>query len=165
MTSTDSALEASRRFHTENADWIVADYSALLSLDNVTGDLAALNANAAELVARFTARGGEVEAVSLPGIAPVIVGRLPAAEPRRTLGVYVHYDGQPVNRAAWDTDPFDPVVRDGRIYARGAADDKAPVRALQGWRYEIFGSDALALKHGKLAIGVKRNKTRVIAVK
>ncbi len=45
-----------------------------------------------------------------------------------------------------------------------AADDKAPVRALQGWRYEVFGADALALKHGKLAIGVKRKKACVIGV-
>lgn len=45
-----------------------------------------------------------------------------------------------------------------------SSDDKAGVRALAGWRYEIFGADALALKHGKLAIGVKRRKARVIPV-
>ena len=37
-----------------------------------------------------------------------------------------------------------------------AADDEAPVRALSGWRREMFGRDALALKHGRLALTVRR---------
>lgn len=39
-----------------------------------------------------------------------------------------------------------------------ALDDNADVPALQGWRRDIFGADALALKHGKLAIGLKNGK-------
>ena len=43
-----------------------------------------------------------------------------------------------------------------------AADDKAPVAALQGWRFEVFGKDALALKHGELALAVKGKKTVLV---
>jgi ribonuclease D len=43
-----------------------------------------------------------------------------------------------------------------------AADDHAPVRALSGWRREIFGRDALALKHGRLALTVRRNRIRLV---
>jgi ribonuclease D len=43
-----------------------------------------------------------------------------------------------------------------------AADDEAPVRALSGWRREIFGKDALALKHGRLALTVRRNRIRLV---
>jgi ribonuclease D len=43
-----------------------------------------------------------------------------------------------------------------------AADDEAPVRALSGWRREIFGKDALALKHGRLALTVRRNRISLI---
>ena len=43
-----------------------------------------------------------------------------------------------------------------------AADDEAPVRALSGWRREIFGKDALALKHGRLALTVRRNRITLI---
>src|SRR5882757_2735622 len=43
-----------------------------------------------------------------------------------------------------------------------AADDDAPVPALSGWRYEIFGKDALALKHGRLALTVRRNRITLI---
>src|SRR5437588_774569 len=43
-----------------------------------------------------------------------------------------------------------------------AADDDAPVKALSGWRREIFGKDALALKHGKLALTVRRNRIHLV---
>lgn len=43
-----------------------------------------------------------------------------------------------------------------------AADDKAEVAALAGWRREIFGRDALALKHGRITLGIKRGKLRLV---
>jgi ribonuclease D len=43
-----------------------------------------------------------------------------------------------------------------------AADDEAPVPALSGWRHEIFGKDALALKHGRLALTVHRNRVALV---
>ena len=44
-----------------------------------------------------------------------------------------------------------------------ARDDGADVRALRGWRREIFGEDALALKHGRIALGIDNGSVRVIA--
>jgi ribonuclease D len=43
-----------------------------------------------------------------------------------------------------------------------AADDDAPVKALSGWRREIFGRDALALKHGRLALTVRENRISLV---
>jgi len=43
-----------------------------------------------------------------------------------------------------------------------AADDEAPVKALSGWRREIFGNDALALKHGKLGLTVRSKRVRLV---
>ena len=43
-----------------------------------------------------------------------------------------------------------------------ARDDRAEVRALRGWRREIFGKDALALKHGEIALGIEDGNIRVI---
>ena len=45
-----------------------------------------------------------------------------------------------------------------------AVDDQAAVPALSGWRYEIFGKDALALKHGRLALTVRRNRIALVEV-
>src|SRR5205085_1584035 len=43
-----------------------------------------------------------------------------------------------------------------------AADDSAPVRALHGWRREVFGGDALALKHGQLALTAGKNRIELV---
>src|SRR6266404_1007351 len=54
------------------------------------------------------------------------------------------------------------LVATGEDLEAVAADDEAPVPALSGWRYEIFGKDALALKHGRLAMTVFRNRISLV---
>ncbi len=133
------AEAAVRRHRTDREADFVAGFVDLLSLDNVTGDVPALTRNAAAIVDQFHRRHLEARAVARPGVAPVVVGRIPAeTEPVRRLGMYAHYDGQPVDPSAWITPPFQPDIRDGRIYARGAADDKAPIAAV------LAAVDALA---------------------
>ena len=56
---------------------------------------------------------------------PVVYGDWLHAPGKPTILIYGHFDTQPVDPIElWDNDPFDPVIRDGRIYARGASDDK-----------------------------------------
>ncbi len=69
---------------------------------------------------------------------PVVVGSLGGASPRR-LAIYNHYDVQPPEPLdAWTTPPFDAVIRDGKLYARGVADNKgnlvARLWAVRAWR-------------------------------
>jgi len=45
-----------------------------------------------------------------------------------------------------------------------AADDNAVVPALHGWRRDVFGKDALALKHGELALTAGRNRIQLVAL-
>ena len=49
--------------------------------------------------------------------SPLLVGRLDAPGAETTLGVYVHYDGQPVDPSRWTTPPFQPTLRTAAIEA------------------------------------------------
>ncbi|MCT9091000.1 dipeptidase [Streptomyces sp. ASQP_92] len=69
-----------------------------------------------------------VEILETPG-APAVFAEWPSGEPGApTVLVYGHHDVQPAAREdGWRSDPFEPVITDGRMYARGAADDKGQV--------------------------------------
>lgn len=70
---------------------------------------------------------------------PIVFGELITDESKPTVLVYGHYDVQPPDPLGkWDTPPFEPTVRNGNIYARGASDDKGQsythVKALEAYR-------------------------------
>jgi acetylornithine deacetylase/succinyl-diaminopimelate desuccinylase-like protein len=78
------------------------------------------------VIARIEAAGGRADRVSVDGSHPMAVGELRAArDGAPTVLAYGHYDVQhPGPLEKWETPPFEPTERDGRLYARGAADDK-----------------------------------------
>jgi acetylornithine deacetylase/succinyl-diaminopimelate desuccinylase-like protein len=79
----------------------------------------------AERLGRYTDRVETLEA----GGMPALYAEVPGAG-RRKLLLYQHYDVQPVDPIElWDSKPFEPTEKDGRIIARGVADDKADVMA------------------------------------
>ncbi|KEQ29072.1 hypothetical protein N180_18945 [Pedobacter antarcticus 4BY] len=80
---------------------------------------------------------------------PIIYGEKIIDPSLPTVLVYGHYDVQPADPVElWDTPPFEPTIRDGKIYARGACDDK-------GQFYMHVKAFELMMKTGTLACNVK----------
>lgn len=93
-------------------------------------DPAHVEASAEAVVALFRKCGWpEVRIERLPGVLPYVLAADRRAGPSApTLLLYAHHDVQPpLREALWKSKPFAPEVRDGRLYGRGAADDKAGV--------------------------------------
>ncbi|GIV57186.1 MAG: acetylornithine deacetylase [Rhodothermaceae bacterium] len=146
------AVEVARAYRAVHAAEILAGFAELLAIPNVATDSAGIHRNADYLREAFARRGFTVELLKVPGAPPLVYGerRVPGAT--RTLGLYVHYDGQPVDPTRWTHGPWtptlytasmeasgtprplpapgEPVDPEWYLYARSAGDDKAPLAAL-----------------------------------
>jgi acetylornithine deacetylase/succinyl-diaminopimelate desuccinylase-like protein len=131
---------------------IVAELVELLAIPNVATDRQNIRRNAVHLRDMLARRGFAAQLLETDG-NPLVYGELKASGASRTLLLYSHYDGQPVDPKGWkQASPFTPVLRDGRvdaggkdlgtihghasfqpdwrIYGRSASDDKSPIVAL-----------------------------------
>ena len=130
------------------------ELSEWLRIPSVSADPAHANdvRRAGEWVCEFVrAAGGECELVPTD-THPLAVGEIPAssgAGDAPTVLLYGHFDVQPpAPLDLWDSDPFEPEIRDGHLYARGAVDDK-------GNAYLLLKAARLLAEEGELPVNVR----------
>ncbi len=150
---------------------VLAELADFLSVPNVAGDRANIRRNAERLAGMMRKRGIETRILETEGGPPVVAGELSAPEAGRTLLIYAHYDGQPVDPAAWATGPWTPTLRTGtiasgapiapldglpdegasewRLFGRGASDDKGAIVAA------LAALDVLKERGKPLTVNVK----------
>jgi len=153
---------------------IVREFMELVAIPNVHTDLPNIKRNAELLRQMLERRGMKPEVWETPS-TPLVYGERLVPGATRTILFYIHFDGQPVDKAGWkQADPWQPVMRAGaledgaeeirdwtsrasfpdtwRIYARSAGDDKGPIQAFVSAIYAIGGNPAQNVKvilHGE----------------
>jgi cysteinylglycine-S-conjugate dipeptidase len=109
-----------------------ADLERLVRIPSVSADPSGRShlEHSADVVARQLEDSGlpEVDVVTAEGGLPAVLARRPGPPGAPVVLLYAHHDVQPTGDPAdWASEPFEPVERDGRLYGRGAADDKAGI--------------------------------------
>jgi acetylornithine deacetylase/succinyl-diaminopimelate desuccinylase-like protein len=146
------AAVAARKWRLTHEHEIVREFSELLAIPNVASDRANIQRNAEVIAAMMEKRGVHARLIAAPNANPIVFGEIRTPGASRTIVLYAHYDGQPFDPKEWSSPPFTPTLRDGpisqggkvipippatahfapesRLYARSAADDKAPIEAM-----------------------------------
>ncbi len=150
---------------------ILKELIDLVAIPNQAADRENILRNAEFIELRLRTRGISTRRLEVEGSPPVLFGELKTPGAKRTVVMYAHYDGQPVDPDRWTGDPYSGVVRDPsadnpqsaiqwwmpgaridgevRMYGRSVSDDKAPIVAL------LTAIDALRWARIPLSVNLK----------
>jgi len=152
LDADEGLFQVIRTYRKAHEHQIIREFTELLSIPNVSSDQENIRKNAMFIRDMMIKRGIDTRIMETAG-NPVVFGELRVPDASRTILIYIHYDGQPVDPPKWtDTHPFVPALRPGklqagtheprpilfpdqgepygedwRIYARGSSDDRAPI--------------------------------------
>jgi acetylornithine deacetylase/succinyl-diaminopimelate desuccinylase-like protein len=167
----EAVRTAVRDWRVRNEPAVLRELSTLLAIPNLASDSLSIRRNADTLIAMLQRRGVSARKLETPGSPPAVYGELRVPGATRTVVMYAHYDGQPVDPARWATPPWTPTLRDApldrngrviplpdrggilgddaRLYARSSSDDKSPIIAM------LAAIDALRAAKIPLSVNLK----------
>jgi acetylornithine deacetylase/succinyl-diaminopimelate desuccinylase-like protein len=174
QTALQNALQWNERYAAQSVEQL----TELLRIPSVSAQSThnADTRRAAEFVLnQLKAAGLKTELCETPG-HPIVYGEWLGAPGAPTVMVYGHYDVQPPDPLdKWETPPFEPTVRGGHIYARGATDDKGQmythVRSVSAWlksvgklpvnlKFVIEGEEEVGSNHLEIFLQENRERCR-----
>lgn len=130
----------------EQKDEYVRRLQALCRQPSISAQGVGLAETAAQVASLMTDAGIQSRVIPVTGGAPVVYGEVKGKSPR-TLIFYNHYDVQPPDPVdEWTSSPFGAEIRDGKLYARGAADNKGNLVA------RICAVEAMLRAQGELPV-------------
>jgi acetylornithine deacetylase/succinyl-diaminopimelate desuccinylase-like protein len=125
------------------------EFVAIPSISSMPSHKPDIERAAAWIVKKLKAIGmTTAESIPTKGL-PVVYGSWDKAPGKPTVLIYAHYDVQPVKESEWENPPFAPVIRNERIFGRGASDDKS------GVMIAIWSVEAMLSKDKTLPANVK----------
>ncbi len=131
-----------------NLNQSLAELSKLVVQPSVGAQNLGLQECAALVREMLKRRGFKVQIMDTPG-APVVFGER-KGKSNKTLLIYNHYDVQPPEPLElWETPPFEPALRDGKLFGRGVSDDKGHLAA------RLFAIDSLLATERELPCNIK----------
>lgn len=146
MTMTDFTLTDA--YLKNNIEDNIAELSTLVAQPSVAAQNWGLT-ECAEMVADMLHNRGFTVEIMATGGAPVVYAER-KGHSDKTLLFYNHYDVQPPDPLElWDSPPFEPTIRDGKLYGRGVSDDKGHISS------RLFAIDALLDTNGELPCRIK----------
>jgi acetylornithine deacetylase/succinyl-diaminopimelate desuccinylase-like protein len=132
----------------ERFDGWVEELRDFCSIPSETDHFPELERGAQWVEERLRQAGAEVTVLRQDGVPPLVVGEMGPGP--RTLVAVQHYDVQPAAPLdLWESPPYDPTVRDGRLYARGVCDDKGELL------HRIQAVEALRDANGELPCRIR----------
>lgn len=131
-----------------NQEHFISEMRELCRMPSIVVEGLGIEETATFVAERLRRAGLSARVIPVDGGAPVVFSETGAG--RNTLLVYNHYDVVPTEPVEqWDSDPFGAAIRDGRVFARGASDNKGPlmarIHAVETYR-SMFGNLPLNIK-------------------
>ena len=147
-----SSLTPYEKYIDDNNEAHLKEFIELVSIPSISSIPANKPdvAKAADWIVNKLKAIGITNAQTIPtGGNPIVYGSWDKAIGKPTVLIYAHYDVQPVKETEWEIPPFAPKVMDGKLFGRGASDDKS------GVLITIWAIEAMLKTDGKLPVNVK----------